>query len=285
MRGSHDHPFLRQPWREQIRKAFSGMVKRKRERFCVKQFGGYGLKRRKPDDETTDLQSLPSGWVCLYETESMRRYVLPSGLTCDGHSADRNCIVHRDGSCPLSCLIVTLNLDLSGSSSSSVSPWDYPRDALNYGSTFHLCGGVQVDDTTPCAHSTRSEQWDTEGGEQAAWRSLRSCRCPLLFESSDDSRSLLCTACQVLRHTVRSLALRQKTRAEAGVPKDEGKVPGALCCLNPAMIPARSCARLVKSFDTLFEVWRHVERHVQRLAFRRTKGRSTTGTALKSVPN
>ena len=62
-----------------------------------------------------------------------------------------------------------------------------------------------------------------------AWRSLRSCWCPLLFESSDDSRSLLCQACQVLWHTVRSLVSHRKACAEAGVPKDERKVNDRYC--------------------------------------------------------
>ena len=123
---------------------------------------------------------------------------------------------------------MTLNLDLSGSFSSSVSPWDHPRAAFNYGSTFTLCG-VQVDETTPCVHSARFGQWNSEDGDKPVWRSLRSCWCPLLFQSSNDSRSLLCQACQVLWHTVRSLASRRKACAEAGVSKDERKVNDRYC--------------------------------------------------------
>ena len=50
--------------------AFPG-VKRKREKSCEKQFGGYSLARKKSDDRTTDSENVPSGWVC-YKGEAGR---------------------------------------------------------------------------------------------------------------------------------------------------------------------------------------------------------------------
>ena len=103
---------------------------------------GIPCPTRRNSDNTIDSESLPSSWVCHYENESTWRYVRPSGLTCDEHpAADKNCIVRCNcgSSCFVSCLGgVMLNLDLSGSSSSSVSPWDHPRAALKLRLDLHV---------------------------------------------------------------------------------------------------------------------------------------------------
>ena len=150
------------------------------------------------------------GWVCTFSGASLKKFVFPSTLSCNGLVVERDVSIDIDGRCSVQVLDRVQDIPAPAEN----SPWIDPAVVLDSVSCMLLCDGVRLDtalSTDPPLHhhpSTRPEEWGQQHDQDCSesWRALRSSQCPILFSRSATGRSHVCPSCQKLRRSLTSLS-------------------------------------------------------------------------------